>query len=151
MKYLLLLLSLVTSGIYTLDAQTADELAIRQVIEAESRAYHHETVRATFLNYWHIIPESRLVYTGPDGSSFLTGADMEKARQAGQFPPPDYVVNVYSDFVIRANGDVAWASFDQKSTAPDGKITYMHEFRCLEKVGRDWKIISSSVHRYEPK
>lgn len=151
MKNLFLFLFTLVTVINTLNAQTADELAIRQVIEGESKAYHHEAVRATFLNYWHIIPESRMVYTGPEGGSMLTGADMEKARSSGQFPPPDYVVNEYTNVVIRADGRIAWASLDQKSTAPDGKITYMHEFRCLEKIGQAWKIISSSVHRYEPK
>jgi hypothetical protein len=126
----------------------SDANTIRQLIEAESYAYHHNPDRAAFTRYWHIHPESRMVYSGPESSSLFTGTDMEKAIAANQFPPADLAVNEYSHFVVRVNDLVAWASFDQKSTLPDGKISTMHEFRLLEKINGTWKILQSSVHEY---
>ena len=128
----------------------SDETAIRQVIEAESKAFHTSADRTLFMTYWQITPDTRLVYSGPEGSSMITGDQIKGASAAGQLPPVDNAVNEYSNFVVHASGTIGWASLDQKSTDSAGKVSYMHEFRCMEKVGGAWKIVSSSVHEYKP-
>jgi ketosteroid isomerase-like protein len=36
-----------------------------------------------------------------------------------------------------------WATYDQTSTAPDGKASYTKEVRLLERIGGDWKMVSN--------
>jgi hypothetical protein len=128
-----------------------DEKAIQQVIESESRAYHSNPDRTAYMGYWLLNDQTRLVYTGPEGTFYVTGADMQATLSSGKLPPMDHAVTTYTNFVIRADGNIGWASFDQTSTMPDGEVKYMHEFRCMEKVQGVWKTVQSSIHRYVPK
>ena len=126
----------------------SDDAAIKVVIEAESKAFHTNDDRSAFIAFWHITPDSRMVYSGPGTSMMYSGADMQAAISAGKLPPANQAESVFSNYAIRASGNVAWATFDQKSTTPDGKSSTMHEFRMMEKVGGVWKIVSESVHEY---
>ena len=150
MKNVLFSLLLVTLSLGSVTAQTADEAAIRTAIESESKAFHTNTDRTAFIGFWHITPESRMVYQGLGEINLLTGEAMKAAVAAGQLPAADNAERVFSNFVVKANGTIGWASFDQISTKPDGKAAYMREFRCMEKIGTAWKIVSSSVHEYKP-
>lgn len=129
-------------------AQT-DEAAIQQAIESESRAYHTNPDRGAYMRYWHVTTDARLVYSAPDASVLVSGKDMQQVVASGQFPPMDNAKTVYYNFVIRASGNVGWAFFDQETTLPDGNVSYLHEFRCMEKVDGAWKIVGSSVHLFK--
>jgi hypothetical protein len=132
-------------------AQTADEAAIRLVIESESKAYHTNPDRTAYLGYWLLNENTRLVYTGAEGTFYVTGSMMQSSLSSGKLPPMDHAVTEYSNYVIRADGKIGWASFDQISRMPDGQVKYMHEFRCMEKVQGTWKTVQSSIHSYTPK
>jgi hypothetical protein len=149
MKNLFFLFAFIALSLGSATAQTADEKAIRQAIEAESKAYHTNPDRMAFTAYWHVTPETRIVYSGPEASSVFVGSEMKAAIDSGQMPPMDHAINEYSNFVIRASGPIGWASFDQKSTTPDGKVSTMREMRLMEKIGDAWKIVFSSVHEYK--
>jgi hypothetical protein len=132
-------------------AQTADEAAIRHVIESESKAYHTNPDRTAYLGYWLLNENTRLVYTGAEGTFYVTGPMMQSSLSSGKLPPMDHAVTEYSNYVIRADDNIGWASFDQISRMPDGQVKYMHEFRCMEKVQGTWKTVQSSIHSYTPK
>jgi hypothetical protein len=149
MKNIFLTLFLLAASLSAANAQSADEAAIRKAIEAESEAYHTNPDRAAFISYWHITPETRLVYTGLDGGGIFTGNDMKMAAEKGQFPPADQASREFTNYVVRTSGNLGWASFDQKNTLPNGEVHTMREFRMMEKVGGAWKIVSSSVHEYK--
>lgn len=152
MKKILFVLSILALSLGSAAAQSADETAIRTVIENESKAFHTNTDRTAFLGYWSVTPDTRLVYSGPaDAHSTIPGDAMKSAAASGQLPPADNAVSEMTNFVIKASGTVGWAAFDQKTTTPDGKSEYMREIRCMEKVRGEWKIVSSSVHQYMPK
>jgi hypothetical protein len=129
----------------------SEDAAIKKMIESESRAFHENTDRNAFINYWSLAKGSIMVYSGNGSCTVFSGEQMKDAAASGQIPKPDNAKVEMSNYVIRANGNLAWAIFDQKTTTPDGKSSYQHEFRCLEKSGSDWKIVGSSVHSYEPK
>jgi hypothetical protein len=148
MKSLLTTLLLINT--IFLMAQNGEEAAVRAAIEAESKAFHTNPDRQVFLSSWKLEGDSRLVYQGTEGTNLMTGDGIKAAVAAGQIPPADKAVSEFSNFVVRAGGTVAWATFDQKSTTPDGKLQYTREFRCMEKVNGQWKIVSSSVHAYQP-
>lgn len=149
MKTFLLPLFFLASSFCSAIAQT-DEAAIRQVIEAESNAFHLNPDRKVFTTYWHVTADNRMVYSDPTGSSIFQGDQMQAAVAKGELPPADQATSAFSNFLVRAGGNVGWATFDQKNTTPDGKTTYTREFRCMEKIGGSWKIISSSIHDYKP-
>ena len=83
-----------------------------------------------------------MCYSGKAAQVVLSNKDMKAAADNGTIPKANNEVTTFANYNIRVNGNTAWATFDQKSAA--GNIT--HEFRCLEKMGSDWKIVSSSVH-----
>jgi len=65
-------------------------------------------------------------------------------------PPPNTMgkggsaVQAHYRFSIR--GDAAWVSHDEVSTARDGAKSYSTEFRMLEKVAGQWKLVGQSIH-----
>lgn len=147
MKKLLILVSLFALTLNFAKAQS-EAAAIQKMIEAESFAFHNNADRYAFMSYWNIIEGAHLVYSGNGTCLLLKAADMKTAAEKGEIPKADHAKTEMTNYVIRNNGNVAWASFDQKSTISDGKVSNQHEFRCLEKIGGEWKIISSSVHGY---
>lgn len=149
MKYLQLFIFLFLFLYQNAAAQT-EEAAIRQVIEAESKAYHFNADRTAFLAYWSITPESRMVYSEPGFTIMLDSAQLSPKNPQLLQSKPDFAVNTYSNVVIQAHGTVAWATLDQKSALPDGTVSFFHEFRGMEKVEGTWKIVNSSVQKYKP-
>ncbi|MCC6287384.1 MAG: hypothetical protein IT249_05825 [Chitinophagaceae bacterium] len=49
------------------------------------------------------------------------------------------------------NGIIGWATYDKKTVTPNGKTEFSHEFRGMEKINGEWKIISAPVHAFIPK
>jgi Tol biopolymer transport system component len=57
---------------------------------------------------------------------------------------------VLSNFKMRIHSDNAWVSHDEVSISKDGKEAYSQEFRMLEKVNNQWKLVGQSNHSYTP-
>lgn len=51
-----------------------------------------------------------------------------------------------SNYQFSIHGDQAWVSHDERSTGKDGKISYSHEVRILEKVNGAWKLVSQFIY-----
>lgn len=150
MKNIVLTLCIFTASTVAMLAQN-DAAAIQKAIESESQAFHTNPDRNVFISFWQITDDTRLVYSGPDGNSFISGKEILNAITNGQLPPTDNASAVFSNYTIKFSGVTGWASFDQENTDATGKKSYMHEFRMMEKVNGNWKIVSSSVHQYAPK
>ncbi len=45
--------------------------------------------------------------------------------------------------------DNAWVSHDEVSIARNGKKTFSHEIRLLEKINGDWKLLGQFIHAYK--
>lgn len=143
----LLLLSCLMLGIATLHAQSADEAAIKQAIEAETRTWHAGDMAANRA-FWHIQPYSVAMISMPDGTHFKLGA--EEMKKPDPAVMGSRAVSVNTNYLISVQGTSAWSSHDQVTTSPDGQKTYTHELRMLEKISGTWKIVGMSVHVYKP-
>jgi len=54
-----------------------------------------------------------------------------------------------SNFQFNIYGDQAWVNHDEVSVGVDGKETYTHEMRLLEKVNGKWKLVGQSLYPYQ--
>jgi Domain of unknown function (DUF4440) len=124
------------------EAKNEEADAIKKAIEEEASQFHINTDRNVFLKSWNMVDGTIMVYSGKTGLTKLSGKDIKSAAEKGVIPKANGEVTKFSNYVVRTSGNVGWASFDQ--TSAKGIVT--HEFRMMEKVGNDWKIVSSSVH-----
>lgn len=122
-----------------------DTVAIKQVIEKESTTYRNGDAKA-HADCWKIQPYSRIVVSTADGKMI----DVPPAIMAN--PPANMLGGggtfSNSNYKISVIGNSAWVSHNEESIAKDGKKTYSVEFKMLEKINGDWKIVGMSVHAY---
>ena len=130
---------------------TDEGSAIRKVIEAEDITFYQNKDRLAHASFWHIIPETRWWYSGLSNTEFWTGADYKAAIAKMDIPPADNATCTFTDFFVKVNGTIGWATYDKKNVTPEGKTEFAHEFRGMEKINGEWKIISASVHAFTPK
>jgi hypothetical protein len=147
MKTFLLTLTYLLASLPMLQAQTADETAIKQVIEAETRAWNAADM-AAFQACWHIQPYSVAILSLLDGTHVKLTSEMMKAPNQEVMGGRATAVN--TNYQIGIMGNSAWSSHDQVTTAPNGQKSYTHELRMLEKINGAWKITGISVHEYKP-
>jgi Domain of unknown function (DUF4440) len=124
---------------------------VLQVIRLESENFYSNSDRTKFLDYWADSKDMKFCYSGIDQSqNFHSKNELIQSVKKGLVPAANMAKFEMSNIAVKASGNVAWAMFDQKETTPEGKITYLHEFRLLVKENNEWKIIGNSVHSYFP-
>lgn len=124
-------------------SRPADETAaIKQVLEKESATWRAGDARG-HAACWHPQPYSRILVSTADGQVLdVPPASMvDPAAALGKGG-----TSVNTNYKIHVAGDNAWVSHDEESTAPDGQKTYSSEFRMLEKIGGEWKLVGQSIH-----
>lgn len=146
MKKLMMVLAIFSATFFTAQAQTADETAIKTVIEAETQAWHDGNIQKE-IGYWNIQPYSRSLISLETGQVIVMTS--ENAKNAEQ-TAPDGGVAANSNYQIHINGNMAFSTHDQLTTEKSGTKRYAHEMRVLEKVDGKWKIIGLSAHLYKP-
>lgn len=146
MKIFLLTLTCLLASLTALHAQTADETAIKQLIEAETRAWHARDV-AAFKSCWYIQPYFAVFSSGPDFHVSVTPEMFNSLTPEGM---GNGSVCTNSNYRISVKENVAWSAHDQVNTSPQGEKRYSHEIRILEKINGTWKIVGSSIHTYKP-
>jgi hypothetical protein len=130
-----------------LSAQSAEELAIQKVCEAETRAWLAKDV-ATYNNCWEIRPYSRIMVTTEDGQTISMAGDQLKSASADVMGGGGTVTN--TNYQIHIEGNTAWAMYDEVKTNDKGSYP-SYEVRLLEKINGAWKIVGISVHHYKAK
>ena len=125
-----------------------DSTAIKQVLEKEAATWRAGDV-AGHAQCWQLRPYTRIVVSTGDG----TVLDVLPAFMVS--PPPNTMgkggsaVQMHYRFSIQ--GNAAWVSHDEVSTARGGEKSYSTEFRLLEKVAGQWKLVGQSIHlRQQP-
>lgn len=128
--------------------QSAEETAIKNLLEKESATWRSGDVKA-HAGCWHLQPYSRILVSTGDGITI----DVPPAAMIS--PSPDNMghggTSVNSNYKFSINGSTAWVSHDEASTDKEGKITYSYEIRMLEKIAGEWKLVGQSIHIYKPK
>jgi len=139
---LILLASLVLGGC---SQPLDDTAAIKQVLEKESATWRAGDVPG-HAACWHIRPYSRILVSTADGKAL----DIPPALMVAPSPSMGQGgAAVNTNYKMRVAGTTAWVSHDEESTAKDGQKTYSHEFRMLEKVDNQWKLVGQSIHAYK--
>jgi len=127
--------------------QTDDETAIKRLLEKESATWRSGDAKA-HADCWHIQSYSKILVSTPDGRTFDIPPEnmMKPSSSMGNGG-----VAINSNYKMSIHGINAWVSHDEESTAKDGKKTYSHEIRILEKINDEWKLVGQSIHIYNPK
>lgn len=140
MKTPLLLLALLTAK--TSFAQSAEEKAIKTVVEQESVAFHQRKADKA-LSYWANVPYASHSYS-EKGMGYVRGyAAIRNGMKSvlSRFPDADKSVYKNHDYQIRVNGSSAWATFITDVLAGDKK-RQTYDARYLEKIDGVWKLVS---------
>jgi hypothetical protein len=123
-----------------------DTTAIQQLLEKESATWRSGDFKA-HSDCWHIQPYSRILVSTAKGETFDVPPALMKDPNAKM---GDGGSSENSNYKMSIQGDYAWVSHEEVSTAKDGIKTYSHEIRMLEKVEGTWKLVGQSIHVYEP-
>jgi hypothetical protein len=131
-----------------IQAQTADETAIREVIEGETQAFVNMPFADVVKKFWVLDHKTLINSTNAQGGhGQVPLADMLSQTDV---PPPNHAEVVKSDFVFVINGNMAVVRNKQVVTIAEMNFVQNSiELRFLEKVDGVWKIHLSSVHQFE--
>lgn len=138
--FLLLLVNMVNF------AQSKEEDAIKKVLEKESATWRAKDSKG-HTECWHVQPYSRILVSTTKGESFdvppmaMIDTKPENMGNGG--------FSVNTNYKMSINGNTAWVSHDEESTANDGKKTFSYEIRMLEKIAGQWKLVGQSIHIYK--
>ncbi len=139
---------IVSIVLFSCNKKTDETSAIKAVIERETTTWRLGDIKG-HAACWHIQPYTRILVSTADG---LT---LDISPNIIINPTPDIMgdksVSVNTNYKISVNGNSAWSSHDQQTTATDGTKSYSYEMRMLEKINGQWKIVGESVHHYRPK
>lgn len=148
MQKLIFALALLCCSALPLFSQTSDEAAIKKVCEAETRTWL-DGDKAGHAACWQVQPYSSVMVSLPDGTFISATGNEISATEDQAMGGGGTFTN--SNYVIRINGNTAWATFDQVGADSKGNKMTAKELRILEKVNGAWKIVVMDAHLYNPK
>lgn len=121
------------------NATKEEEAAIIKMMEADTKAFLAGDV-AGLKNTWAFTPYTRGMAVSADGQKAYGGSgdDMSKWVESVK---PTTATFANSNYNIRINGNMAWATYDQKITQQDKSTVVSHEVRCMEKINGKWRIV----------
>jgi len=128
--------------------QANEEAAIKQVLEKESASWRSGDVKA-HADCWHVQPYSRILVSIGDSTVIDVPPALMLNPPSNSFGKGGTSVN--SNYKINITGTAAWVSHDEESTSAEGNKTYSAEFRMLEKINGQWKLVAQSIHLYKVK
>jgi hypothetical protein len=132
-----------------IDYQTGEEVAVRQVIDAETKAYHEANLTA-WRTSWATTPyierqdeKLRKMANTP----YLKGQTLQKAyEEFAKNHKPTGLTTVVSDYESHVAGNMAWATYTQEDKKADGSVGQkQRSLRILEKINGQWKIVMLSL------
>lgn len=129
-------------------SQTSDEIAITGLLERESATWRAGDIKA-HAACWHIQPYSRILVSIGDSVLYDVPPQMMITPAANMVGKGGTAIN--KNIKMNIAGGHAWVSHDEESTSKDGVKTYSAEFRILEKIGGQWKLVAQSIHIYKIK
>lgn len=140
-----LLLGIFSFFLSKANAQESEETKIINLLKTEATTWRTGDLEA-HANCWAERPYSKVMVSTNDGRvldvpvSVIINPPEGMAGNGGRAE--------LSNFSIQINGDTAWVGHDELSIGPDGSRTKSYEFRFLEKVDGQWKLIGQSIHVY---
>ena len=130
-------------------SQNIDEAnVIKKLLEKESATWRAADSKG-HSDCWYIQPYSRILISTPEGVTLDIPPSAMINTNPNAMGNGGFSVN--TNYKISINGNSAWVSHDEESTAKDGKKTFSYEIRLLEKIEGQWKLVGQSIHIYNPK
>jgi tetratricopeptide (TPR) repeat protein len=136
----------VTSRPPALRAQSADVDAVKRVIAAETETYYRKDAegwKATWVN------DSTAIRTFITSASFSVALGWDKfgpgtVESIRKEPTPVAVQIDRTNYVVRIDGALAWAEYDERTSYPSGAPPLLaRQQRTLVKQNGAWKILSA--------
>lgn len=131
-------------------AQTADEGAIKTVVQAETKAWIDRNADAWQATWLQDETVTRVIvqastYTSQKGWTNIAPPMLKDFKEN---PTPLPFTAAIDRFVARQQGNLAFVEYDQTTTAPDAAASTnpSREYRVLVKAGGQWKIASQITH-----
>jgi hypothetical protein len=119
---------------------------IKLLLEKESATWRSGDSKA-HANCWHIQPYSKIVSSNSNGQTYDVPPNKMVEISENNMAPGGSSVN--SNYKMSINKKTAWVSHDEVSISKEGKKTYSHEIRLLEKINHEWKLVGQSIHAYK--
>ncbi len=123
-----------------------DEESIIQLLEKESFSWRAADLEG-HADCWYIQPYSKILISNVNGISVDVPPNAIVNPKPESMGKGGYSRN--SNYKMSIQEFNAWVSHDEVSTARDGKKTYSHEIRLLEKISGNWKLVGQSIHVYK--
>jgi hypothetical protein len=121
------------------NATKEEEAAIIKMLEADTKAFLAGDV-AGLKSTWAFTPYTRGMAVSSNGQKAYGGSGDEMLKWVEGIQPTEATF-VNSNYNIQINGNMAWATFDQKVTQPGKSTAAAHEVRCMEKINGNWRIV----------
>ncbi len=121
-----------------------ESAAIKKLLEKESATWRSGDSKM-HADCWHIQPYSKILISTVDGQMF----DIPATNMTKPIENATGGTSMNTNYKMSIHKDNAWVSHDEVSIAKDGKKSYSHEIRLLEKINGAWKIVGQSIHAYK--
>ncbi len=126
-----------------------DQAAVRQVIDAETKAYHEANL-AVWRSNWattSYIERQDEKLRKMANTPYLKGETLQKAyEEFSKTHKPTGLTTVVSDYESHVSGNLAWATYTQEDKKADGSVGQkQRSLRILEKINGQWKIVMLSL------
>ncbi|GAB3639601.1 Cif family virulence factor [Spirosoma arcticum] len=146
-SFLVLILTFASVTVTTFAQSSADETAIKKVIEAQTTAGYARDEKAYLSHLANTPYISRVgIYPGNEVTK-LVGDDFRKAITETIAKPGEPIKDKVTreNWLIRVNGNSAFVVFDQHNARPDGTTRHSVEERYLERMNNEWKLVNVTV------
>ncbi|QKJ64563.1 endo-arabinase [Flavobacterium sp. M31R6] len=144
MKLKLVLYLIPSLILLSCNSKTDDAQAIKSLLEKESSSWRLGDSK-THAACWHIQPYSKILISTVDGKTL----DIPAENIIKPIANASGGTSINTNYKMSIHDDNAWVSHDEVSIAKDGKKTFSHEIRLLEKINGDWKLVGQSIHAYK--
>lgn len=137
MEKLVFITVLMIVSLPTALAQSAEQTAIRTVIERETQSWLNRDAEA-MARCWAAVPYATHLGLRADGNAFFTtnepGQIAQNIRHVSlNAAQPDRSTFANANYRIRMNGSGAFVTFAQVRTAPNGHVDPYYQSRYVEK------------------
>jgi hypothetical protein len=128
-----------------LAAQSAESDAVKRVIREETESYYRRDADA-WKGTW--VNDSTAIRTFITSTSFSVSRGWDKfgpgtIASLKKDPTPQRVTIDWTNLVLRIDGRLAWAEYDERTTGlPDGVPLLARQQRTLVKTNGKWRILS---------
>lgn len=145
---------LIASGSNVAFAQSSEDAAIKKVLKAAPEAFFKRNAEAWQATWKHTPGVST---TRISSLNYVTTNGWDKVSEGAlktikENPEPIPVIMVQENFIIKVDGKLAIAEFDQTtSNFPDEPETKFrsHQYCILEKENNGWKLVNQISHNAE--